>query len=124
MKEDWSAVADAVNSRAAELALKQRELAEKSGVSLAIVREIQQGRIQRRRNPRTLEALSIALDWHPQHLTAVLTGQTPPDADPSAAPVDNPIIPLLNTIIREIRGLRAQLGTLTNRLDEGPRRKE
>ncbi|CAL9612007.1 hypothetical protein SUDANB95_05618 [Actinosynnema sp. ALI-1.44] len=124
MKEDWSAVADAVNSRAAELALKQRELAEKSGVSLAIVREIQQGRIQRRRNPRTLEALSIALDWHPQHLTAVLAGQTPPEADPSAAPVDNPIIPLLNTIIREIRGLRAQLGTLTNRLDEGPRRKE
>ena len=124
MKEDWSAVAEAVNARAAELALKQRELAEKSGVSLAIVREIQQGRIQRRRNPRTLEALSIALDWHPQHLTAVLTGQNPPEADPTAAAVDNPVIPLLNTIIREIRGLRAQLGTLTNRLDDESRRKD
>ncbi|TQM83722.1 Xre family transcriptional regulator [Saccharothrix saharensis] len=124
MKEDWSAVAEAVNARATELALKQRELAEKSGVSLAIVREIQQGRIQRRRNPRTLEALSIALDWHPQHLTAVLTGQNPPEADPTAAQVDNPVIPLLNTIIREIRGLRAQLGTLTNRLDDESRRKD
>ncbi|GAA1281064.1 hypothetical protein [Saccharothrix xinjiangensis] len=124
MKEDWSAVAEAVNARAAELALKQRELAEKSGVSLAIVREIQQGRIQRRRNPRTLEALSVALDWHPQHLNAVLSGQTPPEADGTAAPADNPVIPLLNTIIREIRGLRAQLGTLTNRLDEEARRKD
>lgn len=124
MKEDWSAVAEAVNARAAELALKQRELAEKSGVSLAIVREIQQGRIQRRRNPRTLEALSVALDWHPQHLTAVLNGQTPPEADGTRAPADNPVIPLLNTIIREIRGLRAQLGTLTNRLDDEARRKD
>lgn len=124
MKEDWSAVAEAVNARAAELALKQRELAEKSGVSLAIVREIQQGRIERRRNPRTLEALSIALDWHPQHLTAVLNGQNPPEADATAAPVDNPVIPLLNTIIREIRGLRAQLGTLTNRLDDETRRRD
>ncbi|RKT53015.1 helix-turn-helix domain-containing protein [Saccharothrix australiensis] len=124
MNENWSAVAEAVNARAAELALKQRELAEKSGVSLAIVREIQQGRIERRRNPRTLEALSIALDWHPQHLTAVLKGQSPPEADPASAPVDNPVIPLLNTIIREIRGLRAQLGTLTNRLDDEPRRKD
>ncbi|MFJ6672729.1 helix-turn-helix domain-containing protein [Actinosynnema sp. NPDC091369] len=124
MKEDWSAVAEAVNARATELALKQRELAEKSGVSLAIVREIQQGRIQRRRNPRTLEALSIALDWHPQHLTAVLNGQNPPEADATAAQVDNPVIPLLNTIIREIRGLRAQLGTLTNRLDDESRRKD
>ena len=36
----------------------------------------------------------------------------------------NPVIPLLNTIIREIRGLRAQLGTLTNRLDDEARRKD
>lgn len=124
MKEDWSAVAEAVNARATELALKQRELAEKSGVSLAIVREIQQGRIQRRRNPRTLEALSIALDWHPQHLTAVLNGQNPPVAEATAVTAENPVIPLLNTIIREIRGLRAQLGTLTSKLDEGARRKD
>lgn len=124
MEEGWSAVAAAVNARAAELVLKQRELAEKSGVSLAIVREIQQGRIQRRRNPRTLEALSLALDWHPQHLAAVLNGQTPPAADGPAAPADNPVIPLLNTIIREIRGLRAQIGTLTSRLEDEVRRKD
>lgn len=118
MKEDWSAVAEAINARADELALKQKELATRSGVSLAIVREIQQGRIQRRRNPRTLEALSIALDWHPQHLAAVLQGKTPPEADSTLGEVENPLVPLLNTVIRELRGLRAQVGTLTSRLDE------
>ncbi|MCG8924162.1 helix-turn-helix transcriptional regulator [Lentzea sp. CC55] len=124
MTEDWSAVAEAMNARAAELALKQKELAERSGVSLAIVREMQQGRIQRRRNPRTLEALSIALDWHPQHLGAVLQGKTPPEADSPATTGDDPLVPLLNTIIRELRGLRAQVGALTNRLDDAGRRKD
>ncbi|WP_329787920.1 hypothetical protein V1227_24960 [Lentzea sp. DG1S-22] len=122
MAEDWSAVAEAMNARAAELALKQKEIAERSGVSLAIVREIQQGKIQRRRNPRTLEALSIALDWHPQHLISVLHGKTPPE--PPTLTADDPLVPLLNTIIRELRGLRAQVGTLANRLDDGNRRKD
>ncbi|WP_082114631.1 hypothetical protein [Lentzea aerocolonigenes] len=124
MTEDWSAVAEAMNARAAELALKQKELATRSGVSLAIVREMQQGRIQRRRNRRTLEALSIALDWHPQHLTAVLQGKTPLEAEPPATAAEDPLVPLLNTIIRELRGLRAQVGALTNRLDDGSHRKD
>ncbi|GGU47521.1 helix-turn-helix domain-containing protein [Lentzea flava] len=118
MEEDWSAVAEAINARAGELAMKQKELAERSGVSLAIVREIQQGRIQRRRNPRTLEALSIALEWHPQHLIAVLQRKTPPATDPTDQPAEDPLVPLLNTVIRELRGLRAQVGALTSRLDE------
>ncbi|WP_084402146.1 hypothetical protein [Lentzea albidocapillata] len=124
MTEDWSAVAEAMNARAAELALKQKELATRSGVSLAIVREMQQGRIQRRRNRRTLEALSIALDWHPQHLTAVLQGKKPPEAEQPATAADDPLVPLLNTIIRELRGLRAQVGALTSRLDDGSHRKD
>ncbi|MFJ5992634.1 helix-turn-helix domain-containing protein [Lentzea sp. NPDC092896] len=124
MTEDWSAVAEAMNARAAELALKQKELATRSGVSLAIVREMQQGKIQRRRNPRTLEALSIALDWHPQHLSAVLQGKTPPETETAEPAATDPLVPLLNTIIRELRGLRAQVGTLTSRIDEESRRKD
>ncbi|QUF07057.1 hypothetical protein KCV87_14040 [Actinosynnema pretiosum subsp. pretiosum] len=120
MSEDWSAVAKAVNARAAELALKQRELATRSGVSLAIVRELQQGKIQRRRNPRTLEALSVALDWHPQHLNALLRGQEPPRLDPQDKPAEDPLVPLMNTLIREMRGIRAQLGAIAYRLDHGP----
>jgi DNA-binding Xre family transcriptional regulator len=115
--EDWAAVAGAINARAADLALKQKDLSERSGVSLAIVREIQQGKIERRRNPRTLEALSIALEWHPQHLSAVLRGDTPPDADAAPTPTDDPVIAMLGSIVRELRGLRAQVGTLSSKLD-------
>ncbi|GAA3436982.1 helix-turn-helix domain-containing protein [Kutzneria kofuensis] len=117
MDEDWAAVAGAINARTADLALKQKELAERSGVSLAIVREIQQGKIQRRRNPRTLEALSIALDWHPQHLSAVLRGENPPEAEAPATTADDPVVAMLGTIVRELRGLRAQVGTLSSRLE-------
>jgi hypothetical protein len=34
--------------------------------------------VQRRRSGRTLEALSVALGWHPRHLASVLLGLTPP----------------------------------------------
>ncbi|MCP2262244.1 hypothetical protein LX15_005978 [Streptoalloteichus tenebrarius] len=120
MTEDWAAVAAALNARTAELSMKQKELAERSGVSLAIIREMQQDRIRRRRNPRTLEALSIALGWHPQHLTAVLHGQEPPSAEGSPAPTpEDPVVVLLDTLVREVRGLRAQVGALANRLGPG-----
>jgi len=116
--EDWSAVARAVHARAAELDLNQKELAEKSGVSLAIVREIQQNRIHRRRNPRTLEALSAALGWHPDHLGALLHGKTPPHAEaPPAA--DDPVVAVLNVLVREVRALRTQVRAISRQLGAG-----
>ncbi|SHG25825.1 hypothetical protein [Streptoalloteichus hindustanus] len=120
MAEDWGTVAAALNARTTELSMKQKELAERSGVSLAIIREVQQDRIRRRRNPRTLEALSIALGWHPQHLTAVLHGQEPPPAASSEIPpTEDPVVLLLHALVREVRGLRAQVGVLASRLDLG-----
>jgi transcriptional regulator with XRE-family HTH domain len=77
--EDWTAVATAVKGRVRELGLTQRELAQRSNVSLAIVREIQRNTAQRRRSARTLEALSVALGWHPRHLDAVAHGHRPPE---------------------------------------------
>ena len=117
MAENWAAVSREINARVATLGLRQKELAERSGVSPAIIREIQQGRIQRRRNPRTLEALSVALKLHPEHLSAVLAGQRPPDTGQAPVPAPDPVLVALDTIIREIRGLRAQIGTLSGRLD-------
>jgi hypothetical protein len=76
--DDWAAVADAINQRKAELDLSQRELIDRSQLSKGIVGELQNNKAQRRRSPRTLEALSLALDWHPNHLAAVLAGRTPP----------------------------------------------
>jgi transcriptional regulator with XRE-family HTH domain len=82
--EDWAAVAKAINMRVNELGWRQRELAERSHVSQAIVRELQHHTVERRRSARTLEALSTTLGWHPQHLLAVLQSRTPPHPDEPA----------------------------------------
>ncbi|ATE52956.1 MULTISPECIES: hypothetical protein [Actinosynnema] len=110
---DWRAVADVVNRRMDALAVRQGELAAEAGVSTAILREIQQGVIARRRGPRTLRAISTALGWHPEHLDAVLHGRVPPAAVPESAPAEDAVLVLLRTVVREIRGLRGQIGELT-----------
>lgn len=84
MPEDWAAVAKAINERVTELGWRQRELAERSNVSTAVVREIQRHTVERRRSRRTLESLSVALGWHPEHLDAVLNGRPPPVKEPVA----------------------------------------
>ena len=80
MSDDWAAVAKAINERVGELGWRQRELAERSHVSLATVREIQRHTVERRRSPRTLESLSVTLGWQPQHLDEVLNGVGSPRA--------------------------------------------
>ena len=73
--ENWAAVARAISDRVRELGWRQRELAERSHVSVAVVRELQRHTVERRRSPRTLEALSVALGWEPEHhLDRVLKG--------------------------------------------------
>jgi len=82
--EDWAAVAEVINARVNELGWRQGELAERSHVSRATVREIQHHIVERRRSARTLEALSTALGWHPQYIAAVLHGRRPPElAEPA-----------------------------------------
>ena len=78
MVEDWPAVARSVNRRMIELGVSQGTLIERSGLSKQVVSEIQRNSVQRRRGVRTLEALSVGLEWHPRHLTAVLEHRTPP----------------------------------------------
>lgn len=104
MSEDWAAVAKAINDRVAELGWRQRELAERSHVSPAIVREIQRHTVERRRSSRTLESLSVTLGWHPQHLSAVLIGRRP-------VPEDGPVS-------RDEAALSCRLDTLEGRLTE------
>jgi transcriptional regulator with XRE-family HTH domain len=70
--ESWAAVARAISDRVRELGWRQRELAERSHVSVAVVREIERHTVERRRSPRTLQALSVALGWEPEHLDRVL----------------------------------------------------
>jgi transcriptional regulator with XRE-family HTH domain len=72
---NWAAVSRAISDRVRELGWRQRELADRSHVSAAVVRELQRHTIERRRSPRTLQALSVALGWEPEHLDRVLTGR-------------------------------------------------
>jgi hypothetical protein len=74
--EDWAAVAREINNRVDELGWRQRELAERSQVSPAIVREIQNHTVERRRSPRTPESLSETLGWPKHYLNSILTGET------------------------------------------------
>jgi hypothetical protein len=109
--EDWAAVAKAINLRVNELGWRQRELAERSHVSQAIVREIQHHTVERRRSARTLEALSLAMGWHPQHLLAVLHGRTPPEPD-------EPVTPSGQTVWSRLDALEDRLAEIADRLDE------
>ncbi|HEY0692820.1 MAG TPA: hypothetical protein VGD71_27735 [Kribbella sp.] len=111
MTEDWSAVAKAINERVHELGWRQRELAERSRVSQAIVRELQHHTVERRRSARTLESLSVTLGWHPQHLESVLRGRRPPD-------VDEPVTDRGDTLWSRLDALEQRLDEITERLDD------
>lgn len=111
MSEDWTAVSRAINERLAELGLNQRELIERSRLSKGVVSQLMRNVTpQPRRSVRTLEALSTALDWHPQHLSAVVAGREPPSvSEPVYRPEDVPA---------RLAAIEHQLREITDRLDE------
>src|SRR5271165_2219360 len=74
MERDWEAVARLIDARMRELDLTQTELAVRAGVAPETVRELRTNLRSRRRNPRTLAAISEALGWPPERLRDVLTG--------------------------------------------------
>ncbi|SDJ52636.1 hypothetical protein SAMN05192558_109156 [Actinokineospora alba] len=110
MEEDWSAVGKAIKSRSRELGLRQRELAERSQVSQAIIREIENHTVERRRSTRTLEALSLALEWHPGHLAALLYGRKPLTPGQTGDPTD--------TILSRLEAIQDRLDDISDRLDD------
>lgn len=118
MTEDWAAVARAINQRMTELGLTQRELIERSQVSKATVGELQRNSAQRRRSARTLEALSIALKWNPDHLLAVLSGRRTPALGEPMAKSDDDIPGRLAAIEYRLDQLTQQLGTIGELTDQ------
>lgn len=111
MSEDWVAVANAITERVNELGWRQRELAQRSRVSQAVVRELQHHTVERRRSARTLEALSVALGWHSQHLAAVLHGRTPPEPG-------EPISDNSSTVSSRLDAIDGRLSEITELLHE------
>src|SRR5918997_6065425 len=119
--EDWAAVSRAISQRMAELGINQRELIERSQVSKATVGELYHNSAQRRRSARTLEALSIALGWHPQHLAAVLKGQRVPDIGEPVSRSDDDVPGRLAAIeyrLAQIETRLGDIGELSDRIDE------
>jgi hypothetical protein len=108
--ENWSAVAKAIDERANELGLRQRELAERSHVSQAIVRELQHQTVERKRSARTLEALSLALEWHPGHLAALLHGHEPLKPGQTGNPA-------IDDVAARLSAIEDRLQDITERLD-------
>jgi hypothetical protein len=112
--EDWSAVAQAIGNRMAELGISQRELIERSHLSKAVVREVQHNVVQRRRSARTLEALSTALDWHPGHLAAILAKRHPPQIGEPLVRSDEDVAGRLAVIEHYVRGLAERSDDVTD----------
>jgi len=111
--KDWPAVAEAIRRRLRELDLTQVELAQRSQVSVATIRQLQGGTTEaRRRHPRTLRALSEALQWSPDHLEAIADGRDP-DVDPDE---DDPVVVELQHVKDSLAGITARLDVIEQRL--------
>lgn len=105
MAKDWDSVARAIRQRMADLDMTQTELSQRAGVALMTVRELQQNLKPRRRNPRTLAAMSEALGWPSGHLAAVLAGESPEDPDAG------------DPVLDELDAMKEQITEITRRLD-------
>jgi flagellar biosynthesis/type III secretory pathway chaperone len=81
--EDWNAVAAAIDERIADLGVQLQAVAERSQVSESTIRELRYNTQRRKRSARTLESVSIALEWERDHLSNVLGGQSPSGNQPT-----------------------------------------
>jgi transcriptional regulator with XRE-family HTH domain len=115
---DWAAVADAVKQRMTQLDLRQGDVIKRSGLTKQTVGEIENNSKQRNRNRRTLEALSEALEWHPDHLAAVLEGRTPPEVGTPYAKSAEDIPKRFDILEHRIETLRAEIVELESSLDD------
>lgn len=104
MSKNWQAVADAINARLEEIQLTQKELADRSGVSVATLRQLQKNDAPRKRSPRTLAAVSEGLRWPSDHLGRVL------DDGPAANAPD--VLGELSRLRADVQDLQARVADL------------
>lgn len=116
MGRDWDAVSRVIKARLAELDMTQAELAQRADVALMTVRELQHNLKPRRRNPRTLAAVSEALGCPSDHLSQVLQGKRPGDPD-----AQDPVLSELDKINEELTAITRRLDAIEHRLadDDG-----
>ncbi len=108
---DWAAVAKVVNDRMKALDLTQRELSERSGVSVATLRKIQQGEDQRR-SATTLAAISRALGLADDHLRRIASGSARPAAGHSG---EDRVPERLESVETQLAQLQERVAALEDR---------
>ncbi|HEX5121166.1 MAG TPA: helix-turn-helix transcriptional regulator [Pseudonocardiaceae bacterium] len=118
MTGDWAAVANAVKQRMAELGLRQGAVIKRSGLTKQTVGEIENNSKQRNRNRRTLEALSEALEWHPDYLAAVLEGRTAPEVGTPYAKSADDIPARFDVLEHQLDVMRAEIREFDASLDD------
>jgi transcriptional regulator with XRE-family HTH domain len=91
--ENWATVGTAIRLRMQQLGISQSQLIIRSGLSKAMVGELIHGKTIRHRSPRTLIAMSEALEWHPDHLASLLQGKVPPERGEPANEPSRPADP-------------------------------
>lgn len=114
MAKNWTAVAEAITTRLAELGMTQNDLSTRSGVSVATVRQLQRNYEAKRRSPRTLSALSEALRWPADHLARVRDGAVAADDLHATDASDSTVA----TIIDKLAEYDQRLAQVEHRLDQ------
>jgi transcriptional regulator with XRE-family HTH domain len=104
-EEHWVTVAQAIKARMAELGITQIDLATKASVGLSTIQELTAG-VVRRRQARTLAAISEALGWPSDQILRLSQGRGRPDVREQA-----------NSIRDELRSIRQDQEAITRRLD-------
>lgn len=87
MTDSAAALAKVVNDRMQERGITQRELADRSGVSVATLRKIQRG-ISQSRNRSTLANISRALGFPEGHLWEVWAGRADTEEESESSAVE------------------------------------
>lgn len=107
MEKRWDLVADAINTRLEQLGMAQNELALKSRVSVATIRDMQGG-VAKRRNPRTLADLSEALGWSSDYLERVSDGQSGEPGPDRLTQLEAEVVELKERVASLERGRKAK----------------
>jgi hypothetical protein len=112
---DWGVVAQALRQRLGELGMTMTDLAAKSRVSLFTVRELVHNTAPRRRQPRTLRALSEALAWPANYLGDLLAGQEP---QPFPDETSDPVLLALDEIRQSLESIKQRVSAIEARQAE------
>ena len=83
----WERLAEEVRRRRRDLGLTQPEVRQRGGPGVATLRAIETNQ-SHRLSPRMRRALEDALQWESGSVDAVLAGDSPATAEPTAADVD------------------------------------